>query len=154
MNCAHCAEDFRAFNCWKLAKLERARIFGFDGKCGENKSTGRMKPHFQPFISSWIVAAVYFASDIRSTLYTCKDDAMNRNTSDCRVQFDRHKVASATASQATTGGRDCLLPCPDNAVRFREPEPGQTAPERRPVWRLLATRFANLMIAACRGPLM
>ena len=36
LNCAHCAEDFRAFNCWKLAKWERARIFGFGGKGGEN----------------------------------------------------------------------------------------------------------------------
>ena len=30
------AEDFRAFNCWKLAQWKRARIFGFDGIGGEN----------------------------------------------------------------------------------------------------------------------
>ena len=79
---------------------------------------------------------------------------MNRNTSDCRPQFDSRKVASSTASQAANDGRHCLPPCPDNAVRFKQPEPGQTAPERPPLWRRLATRFANLVIAACRGPLM
>ena len=31
-----CAEDFRAFKCWKVAKWKRARIFGFDEKGGEN----------------------------------------------------------------------------------------------------------------------
>ena len=79
---------------------------------------------------------------------------MNRNTSDNRLEFDSRKVAPSTASQAANDGRDYLLPCPDNAVRFRQPEPGITAPERPPLWRRLPRDFLNLVITACRGPLM
>ena len=107
-----------------------------------------------PFITLWIVIAVYFEIGNRPNLHTYKDEAMNRNASDNRLENDRRKVASSTASQATNDGRDYLLPCPDNAVRFRQPEPGQTAPKLPPLWRRVATRFSKLVITACRGPLM
>jgi len=79
---------------------------------------------------------------------------MNRNTSDIRLQFDSRKVAPSTASQAANDGRVYQLPCPDNSVRFRRPEPGQTAPKLPPLWRRVATRFSKLVITACRGPLI
>jgi hypothetical protein len=76
---------------------------------------------------------------------------MNRDTADHRLQNDSGKIASSTAGQAAGGGHDCLPPCTDNAVTS---EPGQSAFERPPLWRRVATRFSTLVIAACRGPLM
>ena len=79
---------------------------------------------------------------------------MNRYASDNRLENNSREVVPSRASQAAGDRCDCLAPCPDDAITFRQPEPGQTASKRPPLWRGVATRFSKLVITACRGPLM